>query len=277
MSLDARAITTLLHHSPQKGGEPRPASLSDLLNSAHASRRGEVAEFKLREASLFATAAIEMYERAIHSLLVSLYVQDTSPLWASVAGYYSSHYVARALCHLHGRYLLYRKGLTADVKSVSKKVAVRFQTTKYRKEHDFYWRAASEVDSTGWWKPNINEEQHHRHFANYQDHIGCFTEIRPFEPKSFDGQLVSVESAVTERLAGRVNELVNTTPRAQIRYADFVTVQCLARRRIAAFRDHLDGLVGVSTNYWASHRAPEWCSRVMSYDHKEPLEDLVGR
>lgn len=56
----------------------------------------------------FTTAAVDMWLRGVHSFLISVSLTNASPIWASVSGYYSSHYVVRAFAHLLGYFQLYR-------------------------------------------------------------------------------------------------------------------------------------------------------------------------
>src|SRR5260221_12529198 len=50
-----------------------------------------------------------MWQREIHSLLISVAVTDESAMWASVSGYYSPHYVFRGLAHLLGHYQFFHR------------------------------------------------------------------------------------------------------------------------------------------------------------------------
>ena len=49
-----------------------------------------------KELTYFAMAAVKMWLRAVHSFLISVSLTKASPIWSSVAGYYSSHYSIRA-------------------------------------------------------------------------------------------------------------------------------------------------------------------------------------
>src|SRR6266478_3868586 len=51
---------------------------------------------------MLAACSVEMWHRAIHSFLWSIALTETSPLWASISGYYASHYVMRAFAHSMG-------------------------------------------------------------------------------------------------------------------------------------------------------------------------------
>jgi hypothetical protein len=57
--------------------------------------------------ALFASASVEMWQRAVHSFMISASLHRASSLWASVAGYYASHYAVRSFAHMLGYFQLY--------------------------------------------------------------------------------------------------------------------------------------------------------------------------
>src|SRR5437660_9704152 len=61
------------------------------------------------EGRCFASAAVEMWHRAIHSFLCSVALTETSPLWSRITGYYSSHFVMRAFSHALGFFKSFRR------------------------------------------------------------------------------------------------------------------------------------------------------------------------
>src|SRR5262245_32970604 len=79
------------------------SALSPILTQARTRKLNEVT-IPAKAGHLFATASIEMWHRAIHSFLWSIVLSKSSRIWASVSGYYSSHYVMRAFSHALGFY-----------------------------------------------------------------------------------------------------------------------------------------------------------------------------
>src|SRR5579863_10259984 len=74
---------------------PAVGALSDLLTTSCAPFTQQTVAAKPNDMKVFATAAVEMWLRAVHSFVISTSLTEASPLWSSVAGYYSSHYSVR--------------------------------------------------------------------------------------------------------------------------------------------------------------------------------------
>ena len=83
---------------------PPPGSLSKALNLVLPSGSTGVTSRNASQdlAKMFTTAAVNIWMRGVHSFLVSASLTNISPVWASLSGYYSSHYSVRALAHLLG-------------------------------------------------------------------------------------------------------------------------------------------------------------------------------
>ena len=82
---------------------PDRSALSTCINDVFKNiAPGNVATLPNDKCALFATAGVEMWHRAIHSFLWSVALTESSPIWSSVSGYYSSHFVMRALAHSMG-------------------------------------------------------------------------------------------------------------------------------------------------------------------------------
>ena len=86
-----------------------PGSLASRLNVIVDEAESEEEPVTPREIRMFATAAVEMWLRGIHSFLISAASTRVSPVWASISGYYASHYTIRAFAHLLGYFQLYRR------------------------------------------------------------------------------------------------------------------------------------------------------------------------
>src|ERR1700689_2464917 len=80
---------------------PGPNALSQALSrTLPAGSKGLASRATTQDvARMFTTAAVNIWMRAVHNFLVSASLTNVSPIWASVAGYYSSHYSVRALAH----------------------------------------------------------------------------------------------------------------------------------------------------------------------------------
>lgn len=221
---------------------------------------------------LFASASVEMWHRAVHSFIVSSGLTDTSPIWASVAGYYASHYVVRGYAHLLGRYVLYRH----------KKIASLFiQGGRFycsldgkgasEREHKTYWKFVRTSDQFGG-DPffNVNNDaipvsdSAHRTKANYFDHIGNFSAFRALS-------LEAVASRI-ERIASIPVSAIPIPDASE--YPDLESVQIVAYHRIVRFRSFLDNLLGEKYNFWNIHRTPQWCADIVDFQVTEP--DLLA-
>src|SRR5437660_12593671 len=80
---------------------PQPGTLARLFSHLIKSGGAEAA-LPHQNSSMLATAGVEMWHRAIHSFLWSIALTERSPMWASVLGYYASHFVMRAFAHAMG-------------------------------------------------------------------------------------------------------------------------------------------------------------------------------
>lgn len=214
-------------------------------------------------ARMFASAAVEMWHRALHSFIVSAGLSTTSPIWSSVAGYYASHYVVRGNAHLLGRYLLYRQ---KKIVSLLLEGGVFYCTLDKKgaddREHKAYWkfvRASSQFGKDPFFDVDTDVVPHsdgaHRTKANYTDHVGEFS---AFKALTLEG--------VIERIR-RISDIEMTAvpiPNADS-YPDLESVQIMAYHRIVRFRQYLDGLLGADNRFWNAHRAPQWCDKVIDF------------
>lgn len=108
--LQIELIFNCLNKAGASNNFPEPGALSIALNKLIDFNKGDYsAIINTSDASKFATAAIEMWHRSIHSFLISASLTKSSPIWASVSGYYSSHYSVRAFAHLLGHFQLFKR------------------------------------------------------------------------------------------------------------------------------------------------------------------------
>jgi len=218
----------------------------------------------------FATASVEIWQRSVHSFLISASLTDVSPIWSSVAGYYSSHYAVRALAHLLGAFHLHRmrrivyieRSGTHDVMRIEKKDAPD-------REHKFYWKFVSQhrqfvldpffyafqEDS---FKPS---DGGHRNWANYMDHIARFPTFSP----------LSIE--FLQKRVRRISEVPLSSvpvPSAE-KFPDILNVQFVAYHRLVKFRRLLDEVLGTKNRFWNVQRKPQWCQGVIGFSVIEPV------
>lgn len=139
MSLQQQEIKNLLDmRAPAR--MPPPASLSEELNKLLDLKRSTL---PAESAPLFLSSAVEMWHRSIHSFIESVALTKSSSLWASVVGYYASHYVVRAFAHLHGYYSLFRKGRIVELTYSTGRF--NMQLHGYVREHDYYWGVVGKI------------------------------------------------------------------------------------------------------------------------------------
>ena len=221
---------------------------------------------------MLASAGVEMWHRAIHSFLWSIALTEGSPLWSSVSGYYSSHFVMRALAHSMGIFKSFTKSeiiqVTADGGQF---ICTPISWGKNRGEHAFYWKAIKDhpkfISNTLFrenYEKDTKSDSSHRTFANYTDHINSFVPINFPSP-----------AEVAERIEkiSRIRRGSVTTPSRED-YPDLQNVQILAYQRIVAFQDFMDEKIN-KNRFWRAHRRPSWCNYLMRYEVEDQgLEQL---
>jgi hypothetical protein len=260
----ARAFSAL-NQQAAASSFPAPASLSQALArtlpSGSTARASQPVSQAL--ASMFTTAAVDMWLRAVHSFLVSCSLTGVSPVWASVAGYYSSHYSVRALAHLLGFFQLF-----------SRKRVVRLEFQAGRYTCDFNPKAANDREHRLYWKI-VKRDPHfaadpfftdnnpagdysdvaHRDRASYADHLSQFPMFCPLDA-----------AAVRIRI-NRISDIEFTAPPIPrvSHYPDLESVQVVAYHRLVRFRDFLDTVVGDASRFWSVHRDPAWARDFVDY------------
>jgi len=218
-----------------------------------------------RSGSLFASSSVEMWHRAIHSFLLSVALTETSPLWASVTGYYASHFVMRAVCHSIGVFKLFSRRSIVQVILRNGNFVCSMVSGGERGEHAFYWNVARQHpnfsanplfrDNS---ERNLASDSAHRNFANYTDHVGRFTRL------SFP---LSQEISLNVEKISRIR-LHSVTEPSREDYPDLFNVQILAFQRIVSFHDFLETRVP-GNRFWRAHRRPSWCDGIMVYQVEE--------
>lgn len=217
---------------------------------------------------LFASAAVEMWQRAVHSFIVSAGLTDTSPIWASVAGYYSSHYAVRGYAHLLGKFVLYDVKCVIDLVHTKGSFRCELQQ-KYGRdgEHKAYWRLVKESAEFGS-DPFLSidnaaspvSDSAHRNKANYTDNIGNFARFTAL-----------TLAAVRERIEKISSIELRAIPLPDARrYPDLQTVQILAYHRLVRFRRYLDNVLAETNRFWRAQREPQWCQDLVDFQVTDP-------
>jgi hypothetical protein len=211
-------------------------------------------------AQMFATAAVNMWMRAVHSFLVSASLTNVSPIWASVAGYYSSHYSVRALAHLLGSFRLFTGRRLVRLELRAGRYVCTFDP-KTGREHQIYWAIVKDDQHfrTDPFFTQGNPEVAHRDWAQYIDHLPQFP---PFEPLD------------KEALRTRIDKIsdipFDTPPIPQVgKDLDVDSVQVIAYHRLVRFRAFVDAILGGDNAFWKVYRSPAWTIEFMDFQLTE--------
>lgn len=246
---------------------PKPGTLSQHLNKLLEGVDSGAITLSHQHSKMLASASVEMWHRAIHSFLWSVALTKSSPLWASVSGYYSSHFVMRAFAHSMGIFKSFTKKEVIQVAIQSGQfICLPLSWSKNAKgEHAFYWKAIKghpKLISNDLFHDNSERDPSsdaaHRTFANYTDHLCSFT---PIEFPTLEAVADCVERISRIRLH-------SVTHPSREDYPDLQNVQILAFQRILAFQDFLDDKVP-NSKFWRAHRRPSWCKGVMIFQAED--------
>jgi hypothetical protein len=244
---------------------PSPAALSNALtNVIGIAPKVQVTKNVSQDvAKMFTTAAVNIWMRGVHSFLISASLTEVSPVWASVTGYYSSHYAIRALAHLLGFFQLYARKRIVQLQLRGGHYVCTFDPKKAdQREHRFYWRIVkndqhfapdpffTDNDPT----PDKSDVAH-RDRANYTDHLPHLPVFRPLDA-------VALKCRVE-----RISDIEVISPPIPLvsRYPDIESIQIVAYHRLVRFRDLVDAIVGARNRFWAVHRNPPWAREFMDF------------
>lgn len=246
-----------LNSRPAGDAFPRPLALATALEAnCQGLDAGGAFHAPPRILALFATAAVEGWLRALHSFLVSAAITDASPIWAGIAGYYSSHYCMRAFAHLLGHFQLFRLKLIVNLEESRPICVVRKKRDE--REHAFYWKAVKKHrhfagDPLFTNNPDDAEvsDAANRNRTTYSDHFS--QALRQFR--------VVGEEALRARVRyiSRIEVPAPPIPRRS-RAPDIESVQIVAYHRIMRFRGLLDEVLPVRSRFWSIYRKPSWAS-----------------
>jgi hypothetical protein len=210
--------------------------------------------------SYFATAAVEMWLRSVHSFLISASLTKASPIWASVAGYYSSHYAVRAFAHLFGVFQLYKKGKIARLD----KDGAHFVLEKKGNdgEHKFYWKEVirhAQLANDPFFYANLEDKSDggHRNKINYWDHICRYPAFQPLETPALQERVRRISTI-------QFNSVPTPRPDGD-HFPDIENVQIVAYHRLVKFRRLVDEACA-GNRFWKVQRTPTWCpSTLMNF------------
>lgn len=244
---------------------PKPASLASALSGMvlRMSPGAGSANVPPKIALMFTTAAVNIWMRGVHSFLISTSLTGVSPVWASVAGYYSSHYSVRAIAHLLGFFQLFSAKRIVHLQLQSGRYVCNFNPKKAGdREHRVYWQIvksdphfSSDPFFTEY-NPALDESDvAHRDRANYTDHLTQFPIFQPLKAED-----------VKDRV-NRISEIEFTSPPIPrvSRYPDVESVQIIAYHRLVRFRDLVDAILGDENRFWNVHRTPAWARSFMDF------------
>jgi hypothetical protein len=224
-------------------------------------------------ASYFSTAAVDMWLRSVHSFLISASLTEASPIWASVTGYYSSHYSVRGLAHLLGHFQLYRRKRLVELKWENARFVCVFKSKDAGDaEHKLYWKILKQnimFQGDGIFtenKPDADDSDvRHRNHANYSDHLALYPVFKPLD-----------EQVLKDRIEYISKIVFNAPPLPRFsNFPDIEYVQLVAYHRIVRFRRLLDEALGGKNRFWNVYRNPSFTTGLMNFQLTE-ADGLAG-
>lgn len=246
---------------------PPVGSLSKALSPLITGKDKQVVDLPPKVACLFGTGAVDAWMRSVHSFLVSASLTQASPIWASVAGYYSSHYAVRGIAHLLGLFLLHNRKRVAMLDLDSGKHRCSFNPKDAGdREHSVYWKLVkrdkhfiNDILFTENLSDRDRSDVGHRDKANYSDHIGKYP--------VFHALAKDVQKSNVQKIAEL--ELSDHPIPDKSKYPDVISVQIIAYHRLVRFREMLDEALGSKNKFWNYHRKPEWTENMITFQIAE--------
>jgi len=246
---------------------PPPRALADRLRKLIPPGGTTFSSIDAKGASHFCTAAIDIWLRGVHSFLVSASQTDASPIWASVCGYYASHYSVRGIAHLLGFFqLFHNKYLVQMIIDRGNYVCNFTGKNAGDGEHKLYWKLV---------KKNVNFIQNelftennpdsdtsdirHRNHANYSDHLQLYPAFKTLDNQTLKDRVEYISKIVFD---------APPLPRFN-KFPDVEYVQLIAYHRIVYFRRLLDEALGAKNRSWNVYRNPPFASGIMDFQLTE--------
>lgn len=258
----------LLNTKAAAGAMSPPSALSKNLERVIAKRpTAKTATVEAEIVRCFATAAVDMWARSVHSFLISASLYEASPIWASVCGYYSSHYSIRALAHLLGYFHLFNKRKIVHLDLRGSKYVCSFDSKMAGdREHRLYRKIVQQ-------HPRFNKDPlftesnlisgdsdiKHRDHANYADHLGQCVNFRAIDAQELRRQIQRIS---------KYDCSAPPIPRLD-RFPDTRSVQIVAYHRIVRFRQLLDETLGGGNRFWGVWRNPSCANGLMDFHVSE--------
>jgi hypothetical protein len=246
---------------------PPPSTLSKTLEGLIPAGAATTRNITVKDASYFSTAAVDIWLRSVHSFLVSASLTSASPIWASVSGYYSSHYSVRGLAHILGYFQLFKRKKIVELKVGNAIYRCHFKSkNRQDAEHKFYWKTVkdspvfSSNDLFTENKPDSSESDvRHRNHANYADHLSLYPVFHALS-----------DTAVVDRVdfISKISFTAPPLPRFD-KFPDVEYVQLIAYHRLVTFRRLLDDILGDKNRFWNKHRNPAFAVHFMNFQLTE--------
>lgn len=242
---------------------PAPTTLRETLQKLIPSDGSRHRNLSPKQASYFATAAVDIWLRSVHSFLVSASLTEPSPIWAAVTGYYSSHYAVRGLAHLLGYFQLFRSKRIAQLVLEGGQCVCSFDKKNAGDaEHKLYWKVVKHnaaFAADGFFTLNDpgadDSDVRHRNHANYADHLAAYLGFRPLD-----------EKALKDRIEYISKIAFDAPPLPRIReFPDIEYVQLIAYHRLVKFRRMLDEVLGGKNRFWTVHRNPSFAINFIDF------------
>lgn len=249
----------------RSGSLPRIGYLSEELGGAVGDSRAATMEVPVSGeiVKAFATASVEIWLRAVHSFLVSCALTKASPIWASVTGYYASHYAIRALAHTLGYCHLFHKKRIIHLQFSDGSYQCTIKAKKAGdREHAYYWRVVkddAQFASDPLFRRNVlsdgMSDAGHRERANYADHVAEFPPFPAIDRDNLRHRITKIS---------QIEFGAPPVPRPS-QFPDVDSVQVVAYHRLVRFRRLLDEGVGVRNRFWRVHRQPSWADSLINF------------
>jgi hypothetical protein len=237
--------------------------LEGMITPHHNSKAFEV-QLTPTQSKYFASASIEIWHRAVHSLLVSTALTRESILWSCISGYYATHYTFRAFAHAMGYFQLFQERWTISLRMESGSLVGTFRKGRKR-EHEWYRSVISELpclNSDPFFAPTergVMIDSTHRDHANYSDHFGLPPNIQNID---------------REAIRNRMQQLARMEVQTPLEFSfetfpDIGAVQVNAYQRVARFRRFLDETLE-NNRLWDVLRTPGWATYFTDFQFIEP-------
>lgn len=267
------AMFSGLHRRSAADAIPPPGTLSAKLTRIVEKASGSTSSIDAATLAYFATASVEMWHRSVHSFIISASLTRASPLWASVTGYYSSHYATRAFAHLLGYFHLHTKKRILQVEvNGSRYLCHIIKKQGGDREHKFYWktvkthsRFAADPFFTGNDESQPRSDSGHRCKANYADHINRFPSFQVLDEVYLKERVEKISSI--ELSAAPIPKTDS--------YPDIENVQLMAYHRMVKYRKFVDEVLGGANRFWKVQRCPGWRPVFLDFQIVEPKYSSV--